>query len=324
MVVSQRERLAQLAKAFASECGFELAGIAPALSLAEAAWYREWLRSGYAGRMTYLEGRRAELRSDPRHLLPAARSILCLGKLYNGPEPYSTVHDEPGCGWISRYAWGKDYHEVIGEALKDLVERLRGAVHEPFEWKACVDTAPLLERAYARRAGLGWIGRNSCLINQKSGSWFFLAELLLSLEMEPDSPPPDRCGSCTRCIDACPTQAILPTGGSDGPSHTIDSRLCISYLTIELRGTIPAELQPGMGRHIFGCDICQDVCPWNRKAPVTSDPAFAAAHFAPPLDSIDGLSADEFRREFTSSPITRAGPEGLQRNVSVARKNMKL
>ncbi len=324
MGISERERLAKLAKELAVQCGFELAGIAPALPLAEAAWYREWLQRGYAGRMTYLEGHRAEVRSDPRQLLPTARSILCLGKLYNGPEPYSTEFDEPGLGWISRYAWGRDYHDVIRSALKELVQRLGAAIQEPFDWKACVDTAPLLERAYAQRAGLGWIGRNSCLINQKSGSWFFLAELLLSLEMEPDSPPADRCGSCTRCIDACPTRAILPTGREDGPSHTIDSRLCISYLTIELRGEIPQELRPGMGRHVFGCDVCQDVCPWNRRAPVTSDPAFAGIHFAPPLDLLWALSADQFHKEFAGCAVLRAGYQGFQRNVAVAQTNTKL
>jgi epoxyqueuosine reductase len=324
MGVSERERLAKLAKEQAHECGFELAGVTPALPLAEAAWYREWVRSGYAGRMKYLEGHRADVRADPRHLLPSARSILCLGKLYNRPEPYSTEFTEPDRGWISRYAWGKDYHEIIGNALRELVDRLRGVVHEPFEWKSCVDTSPLLERAYARRAGLGWIGRNSCLIDQKRGSWFFLAELLVSFEMAADSPPTDRCGSCTRCIDACPTHAIVPTGCNDGPTHTVDSRLCISYLTIELRGEIPRELQPGMGRHVFGCDICQDVCPWNRKSPVTADPAFAAEHFAPSLDSMAGLSPEEFLEKFAGSAVTRAGHEGFQRNVFIARANGKL
>jgi epoxyqueuosine reductase len=324
MGVSESERSAHLAKRLARECGFELAGIARARPLPEADWYMEWLRQGFAGKMSYLAGRRAEVRTDPRRLLPTARSIICLGKLYNGPEPYSVAYEEPGRTWVSRYAWGDDYHAVVHEALKRLVTKLSLAVGEPFDWKACVDTAPLMERAYARRAGLGWIGKNTCLINQGSGSWYFLAELLVSLEMEPDSPPPDRCGSCTRCIDACPTQAIVPTGRKDGPSHTVDSRLCISYLTIELRGEIPAALEPAVGRHIFGCDICQDVCPWNRKAPVTDERAYAAVQFAPHLDTVAALTADEFGERFEGSPVTRTGYQGFQRNVAVARRNSGL
>ncbi|MFB3777788.1 MAG: tRNA epoxyqueuosine(34) reductase QueG [Bryobacteraceae bacterium] len=324
MGVSESERLARLAKDLAGQCGFELAGIAPAEPLAEAAWYQEWVRRGFAGAMSYLVGRRAEVRLDPRLLLSTARSIVCLGRLYNGPEPYSTGYSEPGHGWISRYAWGEDYHQVIHGGLRRLAAGLRDALGRPFDWKACVDTAPLLERAYARRAGLGWIGKNSCLINQQGGSWYFLAALLVSLEMQPDSPPADRCGSCTRCIDACPTRAIVPARYEGGPSFTVDSRRCISYLTIELRGEIPSELQPAVGRNIFGCDICQDVCPWNRKAPVTADPALSAVHFAPPLDDLTALSADRFREMFARSSINRAGYRGLQRNVTIARGNSGL
>ena len=312
---------AAVVKQLAQECGFELAGVARAAPLAEAGWYQEWLGRGYAGEMHYLADHRAGVRSDPRRLLPTAKSIVCLGKLYNGPEPYSTEFAEPGRAWISRYAWGQDYHRVLRGAVKRLVARLRETCGQPFDWKACVDTAPLMERAYARRAGLGWIGKNSCLINQGMGSWFFLAELLVSLEIEPDRPPPDRCGSCTRCIDACPTTAIIPTAREGAPGYTVDSNRCISYLTIELRGDIPAELQPPMGRHVFGCDICQDVCPWNRKAPVTGDPAFRPGHFAPPLDELERLEPEDFRRLFGGTAIVRAGPVGLRRNVSVALGN---
>ena len=312
---------AALVKQLAWECGFELAGIASATPLAEAAWYQEWVGRGYGGEMHYLAGQRAGVRTDPRRLLPTARSIICLGKLYNRPEPYSTGFAEPGRAWISRYAWGEDYHRVLGKGVKRLAARLRETCGRLFDWKACVDTSPLLERAYARRAGLGWIGKNSCLINQGMGSWFFLAELLVSLEIEPDQPPPDRCGSCTRCIDACPTTAIISTGRTDGPAYTLDSNRCISYLTIELRGDIPDESRPAMGRHVFGCDICQDVCPWNRKAPVTGDPAFRAVHFAPRLNTLEGLDADGFRRLFGGTTIVRTGPGGLRRNVAVALGN---
>jgi epoxyqueuosine reductase len=193
----------------------------------------------------------------------------------------------------------------------------------PFEWKVCVDTAPLLERSYARQAGLGWIAKNTCLINQAMGSWFFLGELLLSLELPPDEPPPDRCGTCTRCIDACPTQAIVPTGLAGGPNWALDSRLCISYFTIELRGAPPEELRPATGRHVFGCDICQDVCPWNRRAPVSGEPAFAASHFAPALEKLAALSEDEFRDLFRASPIARARYTGFLRNVAIAMGNAR-
>ena len=174
-----------------------------------------------------------------------------------------------------------------------------------------MDTAPLLERAYARHAGLGWIAKNTCLINQAMGSWFFLGELLLSLDLAPDQPPPDRCGSCTRCIEACPTQAIVPTGLADGPAWALDSRLCISYFTIELRGTAPEELRPAIGRHVFGCDICQDVCPWNRRAPATEEPAFAATHFAPPLEKLAALSEEEFREMFRDEPDLARAVRGI-------------
>jgi len=312
----------EVVKRLARDCGFELAGIARAEPLPEAAWYAEWLRRGYAGDMRYLGGDRAAARTDARRLLPSARSVICLGKLYNTPAPHSNRFSAPGRGWISRYAWGAgDYHHTIRKSLKALVAMLRATVGGPFDWKGCVDTAPLLERAYARRAGLGWIGKNSCLIHQGLGSWFFLAALLVSLEIEADQPPPGRCGSCTRCIDACPTQAIIPAGRTDGPSHTVDSRRCISYLTIELQGEMPDGLRAGVGRHVFGCDICQEVCPWNRKSPVTEDPAFRAANFAPPLEELARLDAEGFRRRFGGTAVARAGTDGFRRNVSVALAN---
>jgi epoxyqueuosine reductase len=273
-------------KKLARECGFELAGIAAAIPVPEAAYYQRWVADGFAGEMQYLTDRRAGLRDDPRSLLGSARSILCAGKLYNGPQPYSTELTDNELGWISRYAWGEDYHDVLRRGLARVIDRLHAEYTEPFEWKICVDTAPLLERAYARHAGLGWIAKNTCLIHEGMGSWFFLGELLLSLELTPDHPTPDRCGSCTRCIEACPTQAIVPTGLSGGPAHALDSRLCISYFTIELRGAVPEERRTGMGRHVFGCDICQDVCPWNRHAPATGEAAFAPAEVAPPLEKL--------------------------------------
>jgi epoxyqueuosine reductase len=185
--------------------------------------------------------------------------------------------------------------------------------------KICIDTAPLLERSYARLAGLGWIGKNTCLIHEGAGSWFFLGELLVSIEIAPDRPPPDRCGTCRRCIDACPTAAIVPNSGR----WEVDSRLCISYLTIELDGAIPGERRAAVGPHLFGCDICQDVCPWNRKAPVSTDPAFAARHFAPPLERLASIGESEFRQMFRGTPVTRARYRGFLRNVAVAMGNAR-
>jgi epoxyqueuosine reductase len=301
----------------ARQCGFDLAGIAAAAALPEAAFYQDWVRAGMAGAMGYLADHRAAMRADPRTLLPSARSILSVGKLYNGPEPYSTEFTEPERAWISRYAWGDDYHDVVRRDLEKLAGELAARASGPFEWRALVDTAPLLERAYARRAGLGWIGKNSCLIHEGAGSWFFLGELLLSLELEPGAPPPDRCGTCTRCIEACPTAAIVPTGRA-APAWTVDARLCISYYTIELRGAVPAAAHGALGRNVFGCDICQDVCPWNRGAPVTSEAAFAPRSFAPPLARLAALEESEFRTMFRASPVARARYTGFLRNVALA------
>ena len=303
----------------AGGCGFELAGVTPAVPIPELDYYREWVARGFAGEMRYLTDRRAAVRDDPRNLLPSARSIICVGKLYNTPHPSALA--DPERAWISRYAWGGDYHDVLRRGLAELRDRLRERAGADFESRICVDTAPLLERSYARQAGLGWIGRNSCLIHQGAGSWFFLGELLVSLEIATgDAPPPDRCGSCRRCIDACPTTAIIPAGSN---RWTIDSRLCISYFTIELRGAIPEEHRGGTGPHVFGCDICQDVCPWNRRAPVTAEPAFQPAQFAPDLEKLAALTEEEFRAAFADTPISRARYSGFLRNVAIAMGNTR-
>jgi epoxyqueuosine reductase len=245
--------------------------------------------------------------------------VICVGKLYNTGHPYSTEYNEPGrtatndasCdirgdgmvgasrhrAWISRYAWGDDYHDVLRAGLESLVAKIASVHQEPFEWKICVDTAPLLERSYARAAGLGWIGKNTCLINEQQGSWFFLGELLVSIPLPPDAPPPDRCGTCTRCIEACPTAAIVP---SPHGGWRLDARACISYLTIEKRGPLPPELQAQMANHIFGCDICQDVCPWNRRAPSTDEKAFEPRQFAPKLESLADISEEDFAVQFSA------------------------
>jgi epoxyqueuosine reductase len=292
-------------KSIARECGFELAGVARAEPSQDFERYESWVGQGMAGEMSYLTDRRGELRRDPRSLLPSARSVICVGKLYN---THPEIKDPP----ISRYAWGsRDYHDVLRDGLKRVVERLSAI--EAFEWKICVDTAPLLEKTYARLAGLGWIGKNTCLIHEPLGSWFFLGEILTSLELQPDAPPPDRCGTCTRCIDACPTHALVPT--RDG--WTLDSRRCISYLTIELRGPIPEDLHAGVGAHVFGCDICQDVCPWNARAPLTNDPAFEPREI-PPLEELAQMTEDDFREFARGTPLARPKYAGFQRNLSGA------
>jgi epoxyqueuosine reductase len=252
--------------------------------------------------MSYLTDHRAQVRTDPRNLLPSARSILCVGRLYNVPE----------AGPVSRYARTPDYHDAIRRDLERLAARMRERFGD-FEYRICVDTAPLLERSYARQAGLGWIGRNTCLINQAAGSYVFLAELLISLPLDTDAPAPDRCGTCTRCIDACPTAAIVP----GGLRTELDAARCVSYFTIELKGEIPEEYRPGIGTLAFGCDICQEVCPWNRKAP------FAGAESSPNLETLAALTADEFRAMFRQTPVWRTKYSGLLRNVAVAMGNSR-
>ena len=315
MIITAAE-IKELAKA----CGFQLAGITSALPSGDFERFDRWRATGMAGEMSYLTDQRGDLREDPRNLLPEARSILCVGKLYNSDYPYSTECGDSSTGWISRYAWGTDYHVSMRNQLEELVQRVREYHPEPFHYRICVDTAPLLERSYARAAGLGWIGRNTCLINQQQGSWFFLAELLLSIPLVVDQPAPFRCGSCTRCIEACPTQAIVP---DDSDGWTLDARMCISYLTIEKRGEIPADLAVQIENHLFGCDICQDVCPWNRRAPIADDLISGPFDFTPDLKNLAELDEETFRTLFRRSPVWRAKYQGFLRNVAIAMGNSR-
>lgn len=305
-------------KRSAHACGFELAGVAGASPTEDFGRFQAWRKGGFAGEMRYLTDQRGDLRSDPRNLLPSAQSIVCVGKLYNTPHPHSTDLTDSGRGWMSRYAWGVDYHDVMREGLELLVAQIAELHPEPFDWKICVDTAPLLERSYARGAGLGWIGKNTCLINQQQGSWFFLGELLLSIRLAADLPAPDRCGTCRRCIDACPTEAIVL--GEDG-EWRLDARLCVSYLTIEKRGPIPRDLRGGIANHVFGCDICQDVCPWNGRAPVSDEVRFQPWQFAPRLEELAELTEEEFRRAFRKTAVWRTKYAGFLRNVAIAMGN---
>lgn len=260
--------------------------------------------------MVYMTDHRGDLRADPRELLPDAQSIVCVGKLYQANHPTGTGPEQ---GRISCYASGDDYHDVLRRSLEKLISAIREHHPEPFSYKICVDTAPLLERSYAHAAGLGWVGKNTCLINQEKGSWFFLGELLLSIPLASDTPASFRCGTCTRCIDACPTQALV---SAEQGGWTLDSRLCISYLTIEKRGEIHADLAQQIVNHIFGCDICQEVCPWNRRA--------AAVETSPHETNLEGLaelSEEEFRARFRRSPVWRARYLGFLRNVAIAMGN---
>jgi epoxyqueuosine reductase len=304
---------AEQVKTLARDCGFELVGITPALPSGDFERYQEWREAGLAGEMGYLTDSRGDLRNDPRNLLPEAQTIVCVGKLYNTVPP-SVPKQET---LISRYAWGADYHDTMRRSLESLVAKIAGAHGEPFASKICVDTAPLLERSYARAAGLGWIGKNTCLINQGQGSWFFLGEVLLSIPLAPDTPALDRCGTCTRCIDACPTDAIVQ--GEHG--WRLDARLCVSYLTIEKRGDVADDLQGKMQNHIFGCDICQDVCPWNRRAGVTDDPDFQRHELPDSLIEFAQFTAEDFRRVFRRSPVWRTKYSGFLRNVAIALGN---
>ncbi len=305
---------AEQVKTLARECGFELVGTTPALPSEDFERFQQWREADLAGEMGYLTDHRGDLRGDPRNLLPEAQSIVCVGKLYNTVPPSSTDGQE---ALISRYAWGADYHDVMRRSLEALVAKIAAAHGMPFQSRICVDTAPLLERSYARAAGLGWIGKNTCLIHQGQGSWFFLGELLLSIPLSPDMPAPNRCGTCTRCIDACPTAAIVP--GEDG--WRLDARLCISYLTIEKRGDVADDLQAKMGNHLFGCDICQDVCPWNRRAALTDDPDFQRRELPASLAEFAQFTAEDFRRVFRQSPVWRAKYSGFLRNVAIALGN---
>ena len=307
---------AEIVKRIARECGFDLSGVASADPPEDFARYQAWVAQGFAGEMRYLTDRRSDIRRDVRHLLPSARSVICVGKLYNR-EPAPAA---PGHGIVARYAWGRDYHELLRRGLEELARRLREI--EPFESKICVDTAPILERTLARQAGLGWIGKNTCLIHEPMGSWFFLGELITSLALDADTPPPDRCGTCTRCIDACPTQALVPAGDGFGAGFNLDARRCISYFTIELRGPIPEEHRRDIGELVLGCDICQDVCPWNARAPISD--AFDSVDGAPELAACSRLSEDEFQSRFAGSALSRPKYSGFLRNVAIAMGNSGL
>lgn len=304
----------RLVKESAAQLGFKLCGITPAKPVGHVEYLRDWLVKGYAGTMDYL-AYHLEKRIDPGSLLKGARSVVMVGLQYYQPPPPGPKTDTTR-GQIAMYAWGGDYHDVLKEKLFKMAELLREQVSEPFRVKVCVDTAPLLEREVAAAAGLGWIGKNTLVLNQKLGSYFFLGAMITTLEIAPDEPATDHCGTCSACMDACPTDAFI------GP-YQMDASRCISYLTIEHRGAISDEFSTLMGDWIFGCDVCQQVCPFNRDAPITQEPRFSPRGLGSgaAVEDILSWTEDEYREQLRGSAIKRAKLDMLKRNAGIVRDN---
>lgn len=299
-----RAALTESVKARAGELGFDRVTIGPADPPARGAAFRRWIEAGYAGSMGYLE-RRAEERLDPRRVLPGARSVVCVAlNYYQGDPP-----PDPSWTPVARYAWGRDYHEVMAPRLAAIGRHLEEAAGA--RSRAYVDTGPVLERDLAARAGLGWVGKNTMLLHPSLGSWFFIGIVLTDAELTRDAALPDRCGSCSACLDAC------PTGAFPAP-YVLDARRCISYLTIEHRGEIAGDFQASLGPWEFGCDVCQRVCPWNTRAPRTREEAFLPAEPYPGAAAVAAMDDETLRRRFGATALMRARPEGLRRNAALA------
>ena len=309
MEILDRSAAAERVKAMARSAGFEMVGIATLAPAATGGAYRRWLERGDQAGMAWME-KHVELRLDPRQLLPGARSALVVGLRY---APLEDSEASSGL-WprVARYARGRDYHDILRERLGALAGAIRGAFPE-CRSRVCVDTAPLLERELAARAGLGAVGKNTNLLHPDYGSWFLLAEILLSLDLAPDQPLSDLCGACTRCLDACPTGALPEP-------YRLDARRCLSYWTIEHRGAIPEELRSHVSDRVFGCDICQEVCPWNRDPPPVREPELAVPAGRRELDlaGLLGIDEAEYQERFRGSPMKRAKAEGLRRNAALA------
>lgn len=311
--------------------GFSLCGVVPVGRFPEHAAFEEWLERGYGGAMGYLADPK---RRDPAQVLEGARSVIVCALNYNTAHPYSseaaTAESSDGPrGWISRYAWGRDYHEVLREQLNALASALREQFPGEHEFRAYADTGPVAERLFAKYAGLGWLGKNTLLLNEKMGSWFFLGVIFTTLELSPslardELPPADLCGNCRQCLDACPTGAFVEP-------YVMDARRCISYLTIELRGSVPEEFRKALGKNVYGCDICQEVCPYNRETPLTSVSDFEPRAFQldeslwqPRLEWLANMSEEEFREKFRGSAMKRTKWRGLVRNACIGLGNSKM
>ncbi|MFB3853123.1 MAG: tRNA epoxyqueuosine(34) reductase QueG [Vicinamibacterales bacterium] len=302
-------------KSRARALGFDLCGIAPAVTVPELGFLRGWLAKGFAGEMMYLH-RTADIRADVRNFLPSARSVVVTGTVYNAARPYSIELSDTRLASFARYAWGDDYHDTIARRLEALLEWMREEAPRRFEARVAVDAAPVQERVYAWLAGLGWIGKNTCLIDPAVGSWLLLGEIVTSLDLPPDEPGLDRCGHCTLCLDSCPTGALVEPG-------ELDATRCISYLTIERKGAVPIEAREQVSNHVFGCDVCQEVCPWNQSPAVTARPEFRPreAFDAPRLIDLWRRPDVELREALRGSAVSRAKLRGLRRNLAVALGN---
>jgi len=313
-VESARRLTSADVKQQAKAAGFDLCGVAPIADFPELTFLHQWLARGYAGEMQYMH-RTAQRRADARAVMPNAQSVISLGIVYNTDRPYSNQRHDPLRASIARYAWGDDYHVVIEQRHERLIARLREISGEDFEARAYVDTGPVQERVYAQYAGLGWIGKNTCLINEELGSWIFLSEILCTLPLEPDAPALDQCGTCSRCLDACPTGALVDPG-------VLDATRCLSYLTIELKGPIPSQYRDAVAEHAYGCDICQEVCPWN-VSPSVGKSSDGEWQPRPGLDDVRLLDLwnrtdNDLRSLLKGSAMKRAGVKRLRRNLAVA------
>jgi epoxyqueuosine reductase len=314
-VVQPPEQLTQAIKEEAHRLGFELVGISPVSDPPHEQSFADWLQAGYSGEMAYLT-RTEQARRHPDTWLPWARSVVSVAMNYYTPFPREADHTAASRGWVSRYAWGDDYHAMMESRLDSLLGWIRHTIGQGIQGKAYVDAGPVLEKGFAGRAGIGWIGKNTLFISPKHGSYFFLGELFLSLDLPADQPIKNRCGSCDLCLKACPTDAFV------GP-YRLDARRCISYLTVELKGSIPTSIRPLIGDHIFGCDICQEVCPYNINIKTSTEPAFQPREglYAPELIPLLALDDEQFRSRFKGSPVKRSKRRGLMRNVAVALGN---
>jgi epoxyqueuosine reductase len=307
-VTSDTATLTGSVKALAIELGFDLVAIGPAGPPEHGPALRRWVEAGHAGTMGYLE-RRLEERLDPERVLPGVRAVVCVALNY-----YQGEAADPSWQPVARYARGRDYHDVIGPRLQRLADHLADAAGA--RSRGYVDTGPVLERDVAARAGLGWIGKNTMLLHPRLGSWFFIGVLLTTADLAHDEPLADRCGTCRACLDACPTEAFVAP-------YVLDARRCISYLTIEHRGGIDPSLRPDMAGWQFGCDVCQDVCPWNRKAPVATGSDFRASGPYPGAEAVAGMDDAALGRRFAGTPLLRARPAGLRRNALIYLENSR-
>ena len=310
-MILARAALTAAVKEKARTLGFDRVAVGPADPPDHGRAFETWLDTGYAGEMEYLERGRAE-RLDPGRLLPGVRSVIAVALNYYQGDPPGAEAWAP----VARYAWGRDYHDLMRPRLKRLGEFISEAAGPAVRTRAAVDTSAVLERDLAARAGLGWVGKNTNLLHPELGSWFFIGLVLTTAELDFDGPLPDRCGTCRACLDACPTEAFVAP-------YLVDARRCISYLTIEHRGPIPMDLREPMGEWVFGCDLCQTVCPWNRKVPVTGEPALMPAAEPMPLPLLFGMTDEDFGGRFKGTALKRPKRQGLLRNAAVALGNRK-